>query len=84
MVHVFIVERLSDAKQFLQTDFDVNIGPMLGEARRTGLHPWEGDVDYLIYLAIVIVTAYFTYNIIEKPCRDWVRQLVLKPYTKEQ
>lgn len=84
MVHVFIVERLSDAKQFLQTDFDVNIGPMLGEARRTGLHPWEGDVYYLIYLAIVIVTAYFTYNIIEKPCRDWVRQLVLKPYTKEQ
>ena len=72
------MERLADAKQIVQGRLDVEIEPMLSVARRTGTQLWEGDLYFIVYLAIVIITSYFTFTFIEKPGRDWVRRRVLK------
>jgi peptidoglycan/LPS O-acetylase OafA/YrhL len=41
-----------------------------------GTQLWQGDVVYLVYLAMIIAVSYFAYRWIEKPGREWVRSRV--------
>lgn len=54
--------------------------------RGIGLFPWQGDLAYLVQVALVITAATWTFHFIEKPWRDYSRRLVAnyrttKPYS---
>ena len=43
-----------------------------------GTQPWQGDIAYPVYLAMVIALSWYTYRWIEEPGRKWVRSRVLR------
>jgi len=81
MTHVFVAGRVFDAAGALHklwhvepfTHRDINGHDFYF----LGTRLWQGDVGYLVYLALIVATAYFTYRWIEKPGREWARNRVL-------
>ena len=80
MTHVFVVQRLFDAVNAFGRFSHIN--PFMHrdiagyDAYFLGTRLWHGDVAYVGYIALVIVTSSLTYRWIEKPAREWVRMRV--------
>lgn len=80
MVHILVIllcanafsvaEKLCGHK--LRTSVSVDGGNYLG----IGLSPWQGDLAYLLQLALVILAACWTFRFVENPWRNYSRQLV--------
>ncbi len=58
MTHVFIARRLFDAGRVFDKLWHLDF---------MGTQPWQGDIAYLLYMAMVIAMSYFTYRWIERP-----------------
>lgn len=80
LTHVFIAGRLFDAASAFNKLWHIDPfthRDIFGEDRYfLGTQLWQGDLAYLAYLGMVIATSYFTYNWIEKPARERVRNWV--------
>ena len=80
MTHSFIGRRMFDAANAFEKLW--HIEPFAHRAINgqdfyfLGTQLWHGDIVYLVYLAMIIATSYFTYRWIEKPGREWVRHRV--------
>ena len=80
MTHVFVEQRLFDVAGVFSRITHLNAFTHRDIAGHDiyflGIQQWQGDMIYLVYLALVIVMSYFTYYWIEKPAREWVRHRV--------
>jgi len=77
MTHVFIAKRLFDAGYQVEKRWHIDVFTFRaidgGHVPFLGTRPWQGDIVYPVYLAMIITMSYFTYRWIEKPAREWVR-----------
>ena len=82
MTHAFVERSWRDLAYALQNHWHIGVF-----ARRTvdgreitlfGVQPWQGDLAYAVYLAMVVAVSWFTYRWIEEPGREWVRKRVLR------
>jgi peptidoglycan/LPS O-acetylase OafA/YrhL len=78
MTHAFIERSWRDAAYAIEKHWHVSpftAGNVDGrETQLLGTQPWQGDVAYVAYLAMVVAVSYFTYRWIEKPGREWARK----------
>ncbi|HZF19997.1 MAG TPA: acyltransferase [Burkholderiales bacterium] len=78
MTHAFIERRLRDAAYAIEKHWHVSpftVSHVDGrETQLLGTQPWQGDVTYVAYLAMVVAVSYFTYRWIEEPGREWARR----------
>jgi peptidoglycan/LPS O-acetylase OafA/YrhL len=72
MTHYFIARRSVEWVAFAKGR-GISLFDSLGADR------WAGDVALAVYLAIVIAVSAATYQFIEAPGREWIRQLAQRP-----
>jgi len=70
MVHFVVAWMLVDAAKLLRL-----AGVDLFSGIKLGREPWEGDVAFLVYFALVLFVSAITYRMIEVPGRAWFRRL---------
>ena len=87
LVHYFIQLRLMNVAALAQKLFDVQLFTIVTEDgashKLLGQTLWQGDVLYIVMLAIVVGASYLTYRFIEMPCmrlsRDLARRIWKRP-----
>jgi len=80
MTHVFVEQRMFDAASVFNKILHINLFTHRDIAGQDvyllGARLWQGDMAYIVYLALVIGMSCFTYHWIEKPGREWIRARV--------
>jgi len=78
LVHFVVAWLLLDAAKLAEL-----AGIDLYSGGRLGRTPWEGDLANVVYFALVLGVAAFTYRAIESPARAWFRRLAATAPRKE-
>ena len=82
MTQLFVLRRLFDAASVLDKLSHVHLFSHVDvdgmDTYFLGTQRWQGDIAYVVFLALVIAMSSITYRWIEKPGRDWVRKRVLR------
>lgn len=73
MVHFLIAGRIMDVAHLLQKS-GVHAITRINDRALAGIAPWQGDLLSIVYLALVIAVASWTYRLIEEPSRLWFRR----------
>ena len=80
MVHILVIlvcaNAITVAEKFVRSKLRTDVVIDGNHYSGFGLSPWQGDLAYLVQLALVIVAATWTFRFIEKPWRDYSRRLV--------
>src|SRR5262249_44502290 len=72
MDHLFLKRKVFfSGAEFVSRLFHTPLTLVVNGTERIGTIPWQGDLFSLAYLAVLIGVSYLTFQMIEKPCREW-------------